>query len=185
MHMTHDHHPTDPGRKASIDRDKLADIASSKIYGHGEYVRWTLLEHDELLEVLRATGTEWITGADVMGYAYVATIEGITDAHPRPMEFEYPSRTDDLLERIADFGTMNEFPNNFKIRLLISTGSSDMVMVDYELDEQPEICDDCAPEHLDDHYSCEHGSDYVDSNYSVSVGPRPDEGEFQSLIYHF
>lgn len=170
---------------SGIDRDRLVAIAPDKIYGLDKYVHWTLLERDELLGILDLLGKRRVTGADIIGHAYIATAEGHGTYQTEPMGFEHLEDTDELLERIADFGMLNEFPNNFKIRLVIAVGESDMVLLDYDSEEQPEICESCEPEHLNPSHSCDHGTDHYSSHYSVSAGPIVDADELSSMIHHF
>jgi len=126
-----------------------------------------------------------MVGEDILGYTYQSTTENVYTSHTGPMDFEFQERLVDLLERIADYGMLNEFPNNFKIRLLAGLDEANMILIDYEADEQPEVCDDCEPDHLSAGHSCEHGTDFFSSNYSVSIGPRVSDDERDSLLVHF
>lgn len=183
--MSHDKQPKGEQTDMPQHRD-LSAVVSERAHQLNDEMRWLFIDNTELNQVLDALARTEITGADVIGYVYVPTASGGTMIdHRGEIAATSPLRVDDLLEGIADSGMMSEFPNNFKIRLILRADESHMVTVDYESDEEPEICESCEPDHLNDQHSCDHGMDRCSSSYCVAFGPVASADEIDSLLVWF
>lgn len=183
--MSHDKHPKGEQTDLPQQRD-LSAVVSERVHQINDETRWLFIDNTDLNQVLDALRSTEITGADVIGYVYIPTADGGTMIdHRGEIAVKEPVRVDDLLEGIADSGMMSEFPNNFKIRLIMRAAENRMVTVDYESDEQPEICESCEPDHPNEQHSCDHGIDRCTSSYCVAFSPVASADEIDSLLIWF
>lgn len=145
---------------------------------------WFRLDYETLKKVLISVGCLSVRGAQVIAYRYVNTQSHHTyESYDGPMGFEQPIEIPDLIEQIGDFGMNEEFPNNFIVALAVQIDESNRLLVQYDCDAQPNVCDDCEPTHEDEHHSCGHVMDFVDATYSVHHGAISDHTVQDALAF--
>lgn len=165
-----------------IPKQQSVDIP--KPYEDERAKHWFLLDYEKLKRVLESLDCLTVRGSQVIAYSYVNTQSSrMHELHNGPMEFEVPTDIPRLLEGIGDIGMNEEFPNNFMIALAVELPDGTRLLIQYDCDEQPSVCETCEPTHYDVMRSCEHGNDYVSAGYTLHHGEISDESVEQSMYF--
>ena len=137
---------------------------------------------ESYLAFIKLLGVETISGASVLGYQYRNSNDYAEDRHYGALtDGDY--KVEELMESIADArADLVEFPNNFTIGLGIAFDEKTAVVLSYEMDEQPGICDSCWADeeymNFNGEYNCGHGvNDTYSAKYGAVVMNRDDISE--------
>ena len=126
---------------------------------------------ESYLAFIKLLGVETISGASVLGYEYRNSNDYAEDRHKGVLaDGDY--KVEELMESIANArADLVEFPNNFTIWLSVAFDEKTAIVLSYELDEQPGICDSCWADeeymNFNGEYNCGHG---VNDTYSLKYG---------------
>lgn len=136
-------------------------------------------------EFLKVLGYDTVQGAQILAYKYCNTVEGITEGELSP-SVEGSFGLMDFINHLADtHGLMLEFPNNFKVGVIVEHDEDLVITYHYELDEQPGVCAECEAErrrdedYQDDYHSCGHSEDTYSSMIYGVISRRPSKKELE------
>lgn len=156
----------------------------------GEQYFFTLINNKEFDAFLNLLGIQEVNGNQVMLANYRNTAEYVDERIKESSRFISTDtfKTCELFEIIADrYANRVEFVNNFKVDLAVKLDDDTSMLLQYECDEQPGICNDCYddPDYMefDSNYPCDHGiPDDFTYRYSALIISSDDlEEEFHRI----
>ena len=126
----------------------------------------------------------------VVGYYYICEEfnKFMTDSY----ETELPIIA--LQERIADIGMMNQFPNDYDLRVAVEVDAETVIIYDVDSNSVPVVCEECMASEDEDlqeelalnpQYGCGHLDDEYFTRNSVTMMKTPaDNDELYAALVH-
>jgi len=156
----------------------------------GEAQHLYISDEEALKAFLELVGHDKVDGSKIIAYKYTSLVVSheVTNLTPT---FKGDWSVVQVQNYLGDFGTMLEFPNDFKADCIVALDDESVVYYEHHSTSNPVVCGACEGleeydpiERSNRNYSCDHEDDEYDTRNYVAIIKRPNTDEIERMFAH-